>query len=107
MSEGERIELEEQTQQGEHNVLDEDKMVGNHMDGSLDIENVLRMECSKINFSLTFFSLFLFSPLHGGTLQLVFCCCHCCTTGNHTGCDLLEDTGKWSPQAHMMSHGLF
>lgn len=64
MIEGERTELDEQTQRGEHNVLDEDKMAENRLEGSLEIENVLRMECSKINIPLVC-PLFLLFP-HGG-----------------------------------------
>ena len=60
---------------GEHKVLDKNEMVENHLEGSLDIGGGLRMDFSKINFSLTFFPMV-------ASLQLAF-------TGNHTGCEVL------------------
>lgn len=52
-------------------MLDKDKMTENHLEGSVDIESVVRMEFTKINFPLIFF------PMKA-SLQLVFCYCCCC-----------------------------
>lgn len=64
-------------------MLDKDKMTENHLEGSVDIESVVRMEFTKINFPLIFFPHEGISTACFLLLLLLFC-----FTGNHTGCDL-------------------
>lgn len=82
LSKGVRIEgnfdLDKQTQQGEHKVLDKDQMVENCLEGSCDIESVMKMEFPQIHIPLILFPMEAFLQL----VCLFF-------TGNHTGYDLL------------------